>query len=164
MKKYIWIFFLVIIMIGIAIIAYHYLSQNMVESNYEARKTAIESTGKQMMLNDIDLSTKERNNEVTISNYETKLPKDTKARYSNINLACQTLNGTIIKAGSTFSLWNVLGCPTPEKGYRKAKTFTSGGKVKQSYGGGICQVSTTIYNAVMEVKGLTNSEVEVRKE
>ncbi len=48
-----------------------------------------------------------------------------------------------------------------EKGYKKAKTFTPDGKVKKSYGGGICQVSTTIYNAVLNVDGL---EVKERHE
>ncbi len=64
----------------------------------------------------------------------------------------------MVKKGETFSLWNVLGCPTKEKGYRKAKTFTSTGGITKSYGGGICQVSTTIYNAVLEVEELDIKE------
>ena len=53
---------------------------------------------------------------------------------------------------------DVLGCPTEEKGYEKAKTFTSDGEVTKSYGGGICQLSTTIYNAILKVDGLKITE------
>ena len=83
------------------------------------------------------------------------LPKE---RYSNIKLACKTLDGTIVKSGDTFSLWNTLGCPTKEKGYKKAKAFTSDGEIKQSYGGGICQVSTTIYNALLKIDEIKITE------
>ena len=144
MKKYIWIFFIGIIFIGIMI----WISSNQPKgSNYTAEKMEAKTDSPSAFNNMIESKT-------MISDFTTKLPKDTKARYSNIDLACQTLNGTVIKAGEVFSLWKILGCPSPEKGYRKAKTFTSGGKVKQSYGGGLCQVSTTIYNAVLEAEGL----------
>ena len=63
-----------------------------------------------------------------------------------------------MKSGKVFSLWEVLGCPTEEKGYEKAKTFTSDGEVTQSYGGGICQLSTTIYNTVLKLDGLQVTE------
>ena len=101
-----------------------------------------------------DEKTKGSDTSENISDFSTKLPKDTKARYSNIDLACETLNNTIVKSGEIFSLWNTLGCPTKEKGYKKAKAFTSGGKIKYSYGGGICQVSTTIYNAILKLDGI----------
>lgn len=150
MKKYIWVFFILIIIVGIAVAVFSNQYLKPSESNYKASRTQLE-------LNEnvqTNIDNRENKEEKEISEFSTKLPKDTKARYSNIALACSTLNETIIKAGQTFSLWSILGCPTPEKGYRKAKTFTSGGKVKQSYGGGICQVSTTIYNAVKEAEGL----------
>ena len=99
-------------------------------------------------------TTTDTNNGKKLAKFSTRLPHDTKARYSNIDLACDTLSGTVVKSGDTFSLWDTLGCPTKQKGYRLAKAFTSDGKVKKSYGGGICQVSTTIYNALLKVKGL----------
>ena len=168
MKKSLWIFLILILIIGIAIFAFN-KNNNKQESNYIANKTVAEVNPQVNLENNINNATNTVNTEYKkgeesgeeLSEFSTKLPKDTKARYSNIDLACDTLNGTVVKKGETFSLWNVLGCPTKEKGYRKAKTFTSDGEVTQSYGGGICQVSTTIYNAVLEAEGL---EVEERHE
>lgn len=168
MKKILWILFLILI-IGTVVFAIYKNNNKQVatenKNEYVAQRvdTTIKNENIQNNLNNqITKEEKdEENEEEELSEFSTKLPKDTKERYSNIELACNTLNGTIIKAGDTFSLWNELGCPTEEKGYRKAKAFTPDGGVKKSYGGGICQVSTTIYNAVLEVEGL---EVKERHE
>lgn len=166
MKKYLWIFLILILIVGIAIFAFNKKNNNQ-EDKYTAEKTGINIENNEVESENLNNNTEtnrteeKEENKKELSKFSTKLPKDTKARYSNIDLACDTLNGTIVKKGETFSLWNVLGCPTKEKGYRKAKTFTSDGKVIQSYGGGICQVSTTIYNAVLEAEGL---KVEERHE
>lgn len=153
MKK-LWIFFIAILIVGMVIVAFSKYNQNT-EINYTATKTSTESNINSDSANPkTEERVDEQPKEKEISEFSTKLPKDTKARFSNIELACDTLNGTTIKAGETFSLWKILGCPTREKGYQKAKTFTSGGKVTKSYGGGICQISTTIYNAVKEAEGL----------
>ena len=168
MKKYIFVF-LIIIMILVGFFIYNSNknknSKPNYSSNYTAERTSVsdnsitsnttnnitdDNTGSKESEDDKGSTTKND----TISNFSTKLPKDTKARYSNINLACETLNDTVVKKGDTFSLWDTLGCPTKEKGYRKAKAFTSDGQIKYSYGGGICQVSTTIYNALLKVDGL----------
>jgi len=154
MKKYLWIFFLVILIVGISIFMFNESNENNKES-FTAKKT---STTKNSINISQNNAREDTNQEKIISSFSTKLPKDTKARYSNIELACETLNGTIVKNGEIFSLWNVLGCPTKETGYKKAKSFTSDGEIIQSYGGGICQVSTTIYNAVLEVDGLEIKE------
>lgn len=162
MKKFIFIIILIIILASIGFFIYKSNSNNQpnYSSNYTAEKTSIsnevnnnENTNSQT---NIDFDNQSKNE--TIADFSTKLPKDTKARYSNIELACSTLNDTIVKAGDTFSLWNTLGCPTKEKGYEKAKAFSSDGKVIKSYGGGICQVSTTIYNALLEVDGIEITE------
>lgn len=155
MKKYLWIFLILILIIGVIIFFFNKNNNDNGESNYIAEKTSIETKNESQInsTNNIEEKVGEE-----LSSYSTKLPKDTKARFSNIDLACETLNGTVVKKGDTFSLWEVLGCPTKEKGYKKAKSFTSDGKVIKSYGGGICQVSTTIYNAVLEVKELDIKE------
>ena len=169
MKKYLWIFFIIII-IGLAFFFTFYRKNQQTKNDYRASRIAIQNNSAQNITTSLD-NTMPKNNQEEIkqeekpkeelSDFSTKLPKDTKERYSNIELACKTLNGTVVKKGETFSLWNVLGCPTKEKGYRKAKTLTSNGGVTKSYGGGICQVSTTIYNAVLEVEGL---EIQERHE
>lgn len=164
MKKILWILFLILI-IGIGAIVFYKNSNKQIanENKNEYVAQRVDTTIKnENILNNLNgqINSDEKSEE-ELSEFSTKLPKDTKERYSNIELACNTLNGTIIKSGDTFSLWNELGCPTEEKGYRKAKAFTPDGGVKKSYGGGICQVSTTIYNAVLEVEGL---EVKERHE
>ena len=163
MKKILWILFFILI-IGVVTFAIYKNSNKQIatENKNEYVAQRVDTTIKNENIpNNLNEQTTEEKNEEELSEFSTKLPKDTKERYSNIELACDTLNGTIIKAGDTFSLWNELGCPTEEKGYRKAKDFTPDGGVKKSYGGGICQVSTTIYNAVLEVEGL---EVKERHE
>ncbi len=163
MKKILWILFFILI-IGVVTFAIYKNSNKQIatENKNEYVAQRVDTTIKNENIpNNLNEQTTEEKNEEELSEFSTKLPKDTKERYSNIELACDTLNGTIIKAGDTFSLWNELGCPTEEKGYRKAKAFTPDGGVKKSYGGGICQVSTTIYNAVLEVEGL---EVKERHE
>lgn len=162
MKKYLWIFFILILIIGVIVFVFtKNNNDNNGQGEYIAEKTSIKEENTRGLNNSstaIQNSTKEKVKEEKLSEFSTKLPKDTKARFSNIDLACETLNGTIVKKGEIFSLWNVLGCPTKEKGYEKAKSFTSDGKVIKSYGGGICQVSTTIYNAVLEAEGLDIKE------
>lgn len=165
MKKIVILIFSIIVLASIGYFLYQSNSKEQVDyfSNYTAEKTSTsnELNTNSINENNIDTSQIDSNNQINnemLSDFSTKLPKDTKARYSNIELACSTLNDTIIKAGDTFSLWNTLGCPTAEKGYQKAKAFTSDGKVIKSYGGGICQVSTTIYNAILEIDGLEVTE------
>lgn len=168
MKKTVILIFSIIVLASIGYFLYQSNSKEQVDyfSNYTAEKTSTSNELNTNSINENNINTSQidSNNKINnemLSDFSTKLPKDTKARYSNIELACSTLNDTIIKAGDTFSLWNTLGCPTKEKGYQKAKAFTSDGKVIKSYGGGICQVSTTIYNAVLEIDGL---EVKERHE
>ena len=167
MKKFLFIILFFIILGSIGIFMYNSNKNQEItySSNYTAERTGtfqennnLNNSSNNIVSNDdSQINTpKEKNSSKneTISKFSTKLPKDTKARYSNIDLACDTLNDTIVKSGGTFSLWNTLGCPTKEKGYRKAKAFTSSGKIRYSYGGGICQVSTTIYNALLKVPGI----------
>ena len=75
-------------------------------------------------------------------------------RQNNITLACQELNGTIIKSDDTFSFCDTLGPATPQEGYEKADTFDSDGDLYKEYGGGKCQISSTLYNAVMDIPGI----------
>lgn len=69
-------------------------------------------------------------------------------RASNIALATKTLDGIILKPGEVFSYNKVIGNTTKEKGYKLGGAYVNG-QVVQAYGGGICQVSTTLYNAVL---------------
>ena len=68
-------------------------------------------------------------------------------RNTNIQLAFNYLNGTRIEPGKTFSFNKVVGERTPERGFQQAPEYVSGELVDDNYGGGVCQVSTTIYQA-----------------
>ena len=76
----------------------------------------------------------------------------------NISITCSTLNETIVANGSTFSFCNTVGQATTSKGYQKADIFDNEGNKKKGLGGGNCQVSTTLYNAVLKVPGLSVTE------
>lgn len=156
MKKSLWVLFFLILIIGTAIFAFY---NNSKDDIYTAERTSTKSENSvQENIANNTISDNSEENAEELSEFSTKLPKDTKQRDDNIKLACDTLNNTVVEAGKIFSLWDVLGCPTEEKGYQKAKTFTSDGEVKQSYGGGICQISTTLYNAVLKVEDLKVKE------
>ena len=61
----------------------------------------------------------------------------------------------MVKNGSTFSFCNTIGPATSAKGYQEADIFDNNGNKKKGLGGGNCQVSTTLYNAVLKVSGLS---------
>lgn len=78
-------------------------------------------------------------------------------RVDNIALANSKLNGHIVKAGSEFSFNNVIGPMDESQGFKKALGFDSQGNKIQIPGGGICQISSTLYNAVL-IAGLEVTE------
>lgn len=79
------------------------------------------------------------------SSYATSAP----GRSNNIEIATTAINGTVVMPGETFSFNDVVGPRTIERGYKEAGTYV-GNKVEPGIGGGICQVSTAIYRAVMK--------------
>jgi len=87
-----------------------------------------------------------------ISTYTTKIYDKDKNRIYNIKLACEKLDGHIVKAGEEFSFNNKMGSMGKSDGYKKAIGFDSNGNKIKMYGGGICQISSTLYNAVMIAK------------
>ena len=76
-----------------------------------------------------------------------------KERINNINITVNAINEKVIKSGEIFSFNEIVGNPTPEKGYKKAGIIVKGKKEK-GYGGGNCQVSSTLYDAANKVEGL----------
>ena len=69
-------------------------------------------------------------------------------RETNLKLSSEKINGTIIMPGEIFSYNKIVGERTIAKGYKEAAVY-SGGKVINGIGGGICQLSSTLYNAVV---------------
>ena len=79
----------------------------------------------------------------------TKASSSSRDRLTNIRLACASINGTVVKPGGTFSFNGTVGPRTEAKGYRVATVYQDG-EVAEDFGGGICQVSTTLWNAAMK--------------
>ena len=71
-------------------------------------------------------------------------------RTNNLKLACKEIDGTILLPGDVFSFNKVVGERTPEKGYKEAIAYVSGGESKPEVGGGVCQVASSIYYAVLQ--------------
>ncbi len=69
-------------------------------------------------------------------------------RSGNVRNACAKVNGTLLYPGDTFSTYETISPFTEANGYYQAASY-SGGLVVDSLGGGICQVSTTLYNSVL---------------
>lgn len=85
---------------------------------------------------------------IVAGGYFTRLNNSPPNRTNNIILACDQINGTILKSGDIFSFNQVVGHRNTEKGYLPASIFV-GREVVSGVGGGICQVSSTIYNGVL---------------
>lgn len=98
------------------------------------------------------------NEEVELSSFSTKLGGKDTPRSRNIGITTSILNETIIKNGETFSFCGIVGKPTADRGYEEADSFDTNGKTVKTYGGGNCQVSSTIYNAVLAVNELEVTE------
>lgn len=73
---------------------------------------------------------------------------DNEDRNTNLNLACQAIDGMILYPGDVFSYNEALGERTSEKGYRPGASY-AGGEVVSTVGGGICQVSSSLYYAAL---------------
>ena len=155
MKKsiiFLIIFFLLLSTIGLFIYFKNTSKKEPQTSNYDASKTSQENKSNTTKA-DIDKAAQVPPKETEIAIYTTKIKDKSSGRQNNISIACSTLNDTLVEPGAIFSFCDTLGQPTPEKGYKKALIFKNGDKV-QGLGGGKCQISSTLYNAVLQVKEL----------
>ena len=175
--------YIVLALILIAVFAggiyIYYSNINNDNSNYEANKVSSnnqvnetsENTSSKENKSDENNNTAENNvnqtnitsnitnyKEEELSNFTTTIYSNDEARQNNINITCNTLNGTIVKNGATFSFCDTVGQATSSKGYMEADIFDHDGHKKKGYGGGNCQVSSTLYNAILAVPSLTVTE------
>lgn len=90
------------------------------------------------------------------ADFTTYYENSTKERKENIKLASSKINGTILFSGEEFSFNKIVGKRTTENGYKNAKVIQEGQFV-EGVGGGVCQVSTTLYNTAL-LAGLKISE------
>ncbi len=173
-----------LILTGIGIYFYaQNTNTNNEETNYEANRTSAEnntSNNDENKSNDENTSNNESSDndnttestntnsentsntenatktvEEQLSAFSTKIYSNDTNRTKNMEITTSTLNGTIVKNGETFSFCNTVGPATSNKGYLEADIYDHDGNKKKGYGGGNCQVSSTLYNAVLAVSSLT---------
>jgi vancomycin resistance protein YoaR len=89
-----------------------------------------------------------------LGSFSTDFSSSAAGRKTNVSNGCSKINGTLLYPGETFSVYDTISPFTEENGYAIASAYANG-KVVDSIGGGICQVSTTLYNAIIR------AEVEV---
>lgn len=93
-----------------------------------------------------------------LSTFTTRYDVSDVDRTTNLRIACQKINGKVVLPGETFSYNKALGARTAAAGYKNGKIY-SGGEVVDGIGGGICQISSTLYNSVL----LANLDIVERR-
>lgn len=83
-----------------------------------------------------------------ISTFSTRFDASNYNRNVNIKLAAEKVNGTVIMPGENFSFNTIVGSRTIEAGFKEGTAYI-GGKIVPDVGGGVCQVSSTIYNTAL---------------
>ncbi|MCR5272781.1 MAG: VanW family protein [Lachnospiraceae bacterium] len=86
-----------------------------------------------------------------LGSYSTDFSSSAAGRYKNVQNGAEKINGTVIYPGDQFSVYETVSPFDAENGYELAGSYENGTTV-QTYGGGICQVSTTLYNAVIRAE------------
>lgn len=184
MNKKLGIFIIIGLLALIGIGVYFYIKNTKSSDeqiNYEANRTSAETnnsnesnednssteenTSKNQATSTENTNTNSENTQVAdntsktieeqLSAFSTKIYSNDSNRTKNMQITSSTLNGTIVKNGETFSFCNTVGPATSSKGYLEADIFDNNGNKKKGYGGGNCQVSSTLYNAVLAVSSLT---------
>ena len=129
--------------------------ENQTPSNTENNNT--ELTNEEIDNLNIDENVKPLKEPEQIATYTTTIYDTDTNRIDNITLANSKLNGHIVKAGTEFSFNTVIGPMDETQGFKEALGFDSDGNKIQLPGGGICQISSTLYNAVL-IAGLEVTE------
>jgi len=84
-----------------------------------------------------------------IASYTTSFVNSSFGRCRNIEMAAKYIDNTVVMPGDEFSFNKVVGATTPGKGFEYAKVIKNGTFIDE-IGGGVCQVSSTLYNAVLK--------------
>ncbi|MBQ9280117.1 MAG: VanW family protein [Clostridia bacterium] len=120
--------------------------------NDNENTTPVENTNQENSYNEeVNLITPE--NEIVIdpfllSSYSTKILTNDSNRYNNIKIVSDKLNGYLLGAGQTFSYNEVCGPYGESDGFLEAPVLLSDGTETKGFGGGVCQLSSTLYNAI----------------
>lgn len=93
-----------------------------------------------------------------LATFTTRYDVSDRDRSTNLEIACQKINGKVVLVGDTFSYNQTLGPRTVAAGYKNGKVYEAG-EVVDGIGGGICQISSTLYNTVL----MSNLEIVERR-
>ena len=104
----------------------------------------LQYTYPEITINDLDIDIFKD----TLASFTTNYSISNQDRTTNLELAASKINGTILSPGEEFSYNTIVGARTIAAGYKEAKIY-SNGEVVDGLGGGICQISSTLYNAII---------------
>ena len=93
-----------------------------------------------------------------LGSYSTQILTTDENRYNNIKIVADKLNGFVLQPGSGFSFNDELGPYGKDDGFLEAKILLSNGEESTGYGGGVCQLSTTLYNAIKDLEDIEITE------
>src|SRR5690606_4254857 len=104
--------------------------------------------------------------DVELGRYTTSFNPGLRGRTTNVRLASEAINGKVLMPGERFSFNSITGERTIKKGYRIAHIFVrkpgqTESEIVDGVGGGICQVSSTLYNAVRKTNNKTDSKLAI---
>ncbi len=86
-----------------------------------------------------------------LGGFSTDFSSSAAGRAANVKNACSLINGSVIYPGEQFSVYEAISPITTDNGYQIAGAYENG-QVVDSVGGGVCQVATTLYNAVIRAE------------
>lgn len=113
-------------------------------SNDTEYKIKLKYTEAKIKLEDLDIDMFQN----LLGSFSTRYNEKNKDRTNNLNLASKKIDGTVLSPGEEFSYNKIVGERTISAGYKESKIY-SNGQVVDGLGGGICQISSTLYNAVV---------------
>ena len=120
------------------------------DGNFEDVHLSVTTVSRKTLLHTVKYNTR------LLSTFTTHYDGSNTDRAYNIRLAAKSINGTVLNNGQLFSFNDCVGQRTAERGFRPAKIIERGEFV-EGIGGGVCQVSTTLFNAAV-LAGCTMTE------
>ncbi len=119
-------------------------ANSLLQSEQDEYVIKLNYTYPEITINDLGIDTFKD----TLSNFTTKYDMSNTDRSNNLELAASKINGIVLAPGEEFSYNKTVGERTISTGYKEAKIY-SNGQVVDGVGGGICQISSTLYNTVI---------------
>ncbi len=86
-----------------------------------------------------------------LGRFSTDYSSSSSGRKTNVRIASERLDGILMMPGDSLSVSDTILSRSPENGYQLATQYNNG-ETEEAYGGGVCQVSTTLYNAVIRAE------------